>query len=259
MSESLKRVRSPNYPAISLAEAVEKLGALHERIHKHPAPKEAIAKALGYKGWNGTSGAIVSAHTKFGLLDRVDAEQFKLTERAMRIIAPKSRTEKLEALREAALAPALYAELVADYGEQPPHDDILRPWLIRRGFAPSAVGGVIQGYRDTMAVVEPTEEGSDPSGVQVEDRPIQVQAAEPGVPSRGPTKAGALVEAVAVMQRPAKSSFEVRGMIDRLDVSGVLLDQQAADKLIAFLQMAKTTLPQAIEDTPKPSSSALES
>jgi hypothetical protein len=43
--------------------------------------------------------------------------------------------------------------------------------------------------------------------------------------------------------RPVKSSFEVRGMIDRLDVTGVLLDQQATDELIAFLQMAKTTLP----------------
>ena len=41
----------------------------------------------------------------------------------------------------------------------------------------------------------------------------------------------------------AKSLFEVKLMVDRIEQTGTLIDQQTADKLIEFLQMAKATLP----------------
>jgi hypothetical protein len=172
MSDQVKRVRSPNYPAVSLGQAISQLQPLFERINKHAAPKEAIVKGLGYGGWNGASAAVVSAHTKYGLLER-DGELFKVTDRAMRIMFPKDATERQAALREAALAPSLYTELVEEYGETPPHDDILVPWLIRRGFAPTAVTGVIQGFRDTMSLVQPI--GADYDSASLEGKQMGQQ------------------------------------------------------------------------------------
>lgn len=161
MSDQTKRVRSPNYPAISLPQAIEKLKPLFERINKHAAPKEAIAKAFGYGGWNGTSASMISAHTKYGLLDRSEGDKFKITDRAMRIMFGKNPTETEAAIREAAIAPPLYAALADEFGETPPHDDILLPLLIRRGFAPTAVSAVIQSYRETMGLLRPNAEVYD--------------------------------------------------------------------------------------------------
>ncbi len=257
MAEPAKRIRSPNYPAISLAHAVGQLKALFERIHKHAAPKEAVAKALGYGGFNGQSAMIISAHTKYGLLERTGEDQYKISKRAMQIMFPNDPAEKATALREAALAPSLYAELVEDFGDIPPHDDILHPWLMRRGFAPTAVSAVIQGYRDTMALVQPTTEEYDSERFDEQDHAMETQVIEHTAPLRGQSKTALTPNPGVTSARPVKSSFEVRGMIDRLDVTGVLLDQQATDKLIAFLQMAKTTLPLISEKDDATSPTAL--
>lgn len=170
MSDQLKRFRSPNYPAISLREAVVKLGPLHSRIHKHAAPKEAIAKALGYGGWNGSSATVVSAFLKFGLLERGGDDNYKITARAISILYGHNSTEKVAALREAALAPTLYSDLHAAFPGEVPHDDILRPWLIRKGFGLNIVDGVIADYRETIGIAElasssDPEQNQDPSEI----------------------------------------------------------------------------------------------
>lgn len=154
MSDQPKRVRSPNYPAISLSDAITRMEGLHKRIQKHSAPREAIVKGLGYKGWNGASAIVLSAVVKYGLLDRINEDSYKVSERAMRAMFGKDQVETSGAIREAAFAPALYADLYAEFGEAVPHDDILRPWLIRRGFSQSVVDTVVQSYRDTVALVK---------------------------------------------------------------------------------------------------------
>jgi hypothetical protein len=145
-------VRSPNYPAISLAQAVQQITKLFEKINQHAAPREAVATGLGYSGLHGASATAISALLKYGLLDR-DGEDYKLSERAMKIIAPHSPSEKAEALNTAARDPALFAELIDHFKGDVPNDDLMRAYLIRRGFASVAVPHVIQAFRETMELV----------------------------------------------------------------------------------------------------------
>ena len=148
-----KRVRSPNYPAMSLKEAVQRAGEVHTNQHTHGAPREVVAKSMGYNSLNGASATAISALIKYGLLEG-RAEDIKISDRAMRILHPQSSQEKAEAVREAALAPELFKELAERFPGRTPADELLRSYLIRNGFASAAVSSVIRSYRETNEFVE---------------------------------------------------------------------------------------------------------
>lgn len=156
-----KRVRSPNYPALSLPEAVDKVAMIYRANHTHAAPREVIAKAMGYAGLNGASATAISALHKYGLLEKVGAEEIRVSERAMQILHPNSAAEKAEAVRSAAGAPPLFAELAERFPGKMPNDDIFRNYLIRKGFAPAALTAVISAYRETSDMVERGAGGYD--------------------------------------------------------------------------------------------------
>ena len=153
-----KRTRSPNYPALSLPAALEKVGVLYKNQHTHSAPREVVAQGMGYNSLNGASATAISALHKYGLLERV-GDDLKLSDRAMQILHPHSPDEKAKATRDAASEPQLFAELAERFPGSMPSDDILRNYLIRRGFAPNAVSSVILAFRDTIELVE-RESGS---------------------------------------------------------------------------------------------------
>jgi hypothetical protein len=57
----MSRVRSPNYPALSLAEAIKSVASIHAAEQHLAAPKEVVAKHLGYTSFHGLAGRVVSA------------------------------------------------------------------------------------------------------------------------------------------------------------------------------------------------------
>jgi hypothetical protein len=148
-----KRTRSPNYPSLSLREAIEKVAILYQNQHTHSAPREVAVKSMGYGSLNGSSATAISALHKYGLLDRI-GDEVKISDRAMQILHPTQPSEKALALKEAADSPELFRELAEKFPGHPPADEVLRNYLVRRSFAPNAVAGVVLAYRETMELVE---------------------------------------------------------------------------------------------------------
>jgi len=148
-----KRIPSPNYPALSLPDAIERVAALYRAQHTHGAPREVIARGMGYNSPNGASASAISALHKYGLLDRT-GDEIKVSERALRILHPHSAEERAAAVHEAANEPPLFAELNERFAGRMPSDDLLRNYLIRNGFALEAVTSVITAYRETSEMVE---------------------------------------------------------------------------------------------------------
>jgi hypothetical protein len=147
-----KRLRSPNYPALSLKEALEKIASVYRALHNHGAPREVIAKAIGYTGLNGASATAISALNKYGLLER-NGDEHRVSDRARRILTPLSDEEKAQAIREAAFAPELFAELAEKFPGRAPNEDLLKNYISRKGFAPGALSMVIQAYLETSEMV----------------------------------------------------------------------------------------------------------
>jgi hypothetical protein len=147
-----KRLRSPNYPALSLPEAINRATALYRSQHTHAAPREVMARGMGYSTLNGASASAISALHKYGLLERA-GDEMKVSDRMMRILHPQSADERGSAIREAARSVQLFEELDERFPGRMPNDDLLRNYLVRKGFAPAAVSSVILAYRETSELV----------------------------------------------------------------------------------------------------------
>ena len=79
------KMRSPRYPNIGLREALEKVRSVYEADHRNKIPKELVAQHMGYTGLNGKSLGVISAVTKYGLLEG-GRDSMWVTERAQDIL-----------------------------------------------------------------------------------------------------------------------------------------------------------------------------
>lgn len=222
------RVRSPNYPQLSLSEAIARVEKVFAAENMHPAPKEVVIKHLGYSSVNGASLGALSALMKYGLLER-HGPDYRVSDQALLILHPTSPEEKAAAIRKAATEPSLFSEMMENFKGVLPSDDNLRSYLIRRGFAQSAVSGVISALRDTMQLV-----ASEP----------KQYTTEPAVTARQKPK----IYAEHIANPPVPSQEIVRKLLvqfdgDRLQVTAGLVDQSDVERLIEILRANKALLP----------------
>lgn len=148
----MAKSRSPNYPLISLEEAVEGVGKVYKLNYKHKVDKPVVAKHLGYGGINGKSLGVISALSKYGLLD--GRGELRVTDDAVSILVdPKDAPTRHQALRRAALRPALFAQLNTHFGGTMPSTENLSAYLQKNGFTQQASQLAGKSYRDTMAYV----------------------------------------------------------------------------------------------------------
>lgn len=153
----MARVRSPNYPAISLKQAVEQADKIYKKEHTHKASREVVAKAMGYGGLNGASLTAISSLKKYGLLEEAN-DELKISRDALTILVdPKDSQDRAKAIVRAAFTPVLFDDLQTQYGRTPPSDENLRAFLLKRGFSQQAVDTPIRAYRETLELVSEAE------------------------------------------------------------------------------------------------------
>lgn len=147
--------RSPNYPQLTLREALEAVRKVYTAQHTYPAEREVVAQNLGYKGLNGASLPVLGALNRYGLLVS-EGEQLKVSDDAVTILElPADNEERQAALRRAAYATTVFNQMSETYGEKPPNDVTLRHDLIKKKFLPKAADEVIRIYRDNLELVTP--------------------------------------------------------------------------------------------------------
>ena len=203
-----KRTRSPNYPALSLPEALKRVRLIYQAQHTHAAPREVVVKSMGYNGINGASATAISALHKYGLLDH-QGDEVRISELAMRYLHPQDDVERAQALREAAGSPSLFRELAEKFPGRLPSEEVLRNYLIRNGFNPAAASSVILSYRDTIELVE-REGGAYDSA----------QSAETGEPQMHPQPAATAPPAPPVVQGNVLTLKGNERSLGRYDLEG---------------------------------------
>jgi hypothetical protein len=228
--------RSPNYPIISLADAVGRVQLVYEKERQNKADKMVIAKDLGYGSLNGLSRSIISALVKFGLLAE-DGDQLKVSMDALDILLHSSGSpERSAALNRAAYLPPLFSELRAIFDGSLPSDENLRAQLVKRGFNPNTVANVIKSYRDTVLFVS---QESQPE-------PEAAPAKRPGQVMMFPATA-------APVAAPAAGQLELAfnlapGCHAKIVFTGEVT-QEAIGKLQAYLALGLDTFPAARAST----------
>lgn len=145
--------RSPNYPFLGLTSALEKAATLWASKGRGIfTPLEAV-QDLNFSTLNGTSRSHLAALKQYGLLEDVDKD-VRLSQLAIRIFAhPEGDPEREAAIREAALTPKLFRELLETYPEA--SDGTIKAYLItKKDFSEDGAKQVIKSLRDTIRLAK---------------------------------------------------------------------------------------------------------
>jgi len=248
--------RSPNYPAITLANALERARQIYNAEHRNPAPRTALAVDLGYNTLNGASTQIIGALTRYGILEKHE-EGLRISEDAMSVFElPQGESERIEAIERLAYTPKLFRELKDRYPGKFPSEPNVRHYLVtQKDFLPKAANEVIRVYRDTVDLVSQeknaynTETNTDEGSESVILEPVS------STPARREVSASSYTLVQNEPQRPRDMEFESgeslvfrisKGSRVRISFSGPIT-QEAIGKLEALLDLTKDDYPTQAE------------
>lgn len=242
----MAKARSPSYPSVGLATAIEKVTSVYEKDAQNSIPREVVAKHAGFSGITGGSLSMLSSLLKYGLLTG-RGDNTAVSDLALQIIAhPKESDERRQAILQAAFSPTLFSEIRDHFKSGKVSDPALRAYLLTRKFLPSAVEPVIRAYRETMALVESESNGytsGSPEGASPQDMdssPMQPQT-QVSPASRGrPEAPGSRPQST----EPYQISLVPGHLMGKFDIS----DEATADELINAIKAFKIlfrTFPQS--------------
>jgi len=171
-----KKERSPSYPFISLARAIERVQAFSEAHRRSPTRLAAVADTWRYA--QSSSGLLqtISALRAFGLLEDIGKgtdRKIQLTDLAQRILHDERPGARGAAVREAALRPKLFAEYAEKWLPSRPSDShCLSELRLDRGFTEAAAKMFLKSFDETFdfADLGPRDglSGSSPSNLKDE-------------------------------------------------------------------------------------------
>lgn len=166
------KTRSPNYPAIGLEDALVRLKDIYDKQRTYASTREVVAKLMGYGGLNGASATVISALSKYGLLEG-HGDNLRVSDMGQDLMLHrKGDPEYTAALRTAASMPAFFRELREQYPDGLPHEHSLRASLIKRGFNAKSIDAAVRAFRDTLEFVD-AEIGDSVASAENEGGPLE--------------------------------------------------------------------------------------
>ena len=226
----MARVRSPDYPNISLVAALDRIRKVHAVEGTNEMSRESLVQMLGYAGLSGPSGKLLSSLAKYGLITKTGIGEVKVSELAMDIMYGEPDRKNV-ALIEAMNSPILFAEINQKWPDRPPAEQTLRSFLARKGFSIKVLNRVISAYRDTMNLV------SDESGRYNTGSEKTFDEGEPTPMQQSPSLSD--LSQTPPPSMPGGDSMRVSITSNGLEVTARLGDVQAIDKLIQVLKATK--------------------
>lgn len=177
------RKRSPNYPAVSFPDALDRMRAIYKAEKTNAAPPEVLVQHIGYTSLNGRAKRVVAALKQFGLLESA-GDLLHVSQAAEDIVLLEDvNPERVERIkRKLAFAPAVFEAINEAFSASLPSEGTLRHHLVRNlGFRPEASENLVQVYLATVQHLKPPDrDGSDSSGTQrtglVDEAQVEVVA-----------------------------------------------------------------------------------
>ncbi len=147
------RLRSPNYPGVSLENALALVGKQHESDGLQRIPANIAHRRWGYAPNTSRAQIREAALKAYGLIKVIGlgkTRSIKVTETADKII--RQHPEWSNILKEVALSPTIHREVWEHYNGNLPQDDVFQQFLVwSKGFNDKSVYKFISQYRETIA------------------------------------------------------------------------------------------------------------
>jgi hypothetical protein len=226
----MSKMRSPNYPAYSLRNCVEWVSRIWSKEGRTAVDPEIAAVAAGYKGLSGPSRTAIASMKKFGLLEE-GGDGLRVSPLALSILHPVKEGEGKTALRDAAMKPALFAQLAESHlGAS--LQAITSYLITRMGFSQTGAMTCAEAFKDTVQFASLDDSGShEPVDLVQENNEI----AESETTSPETLKISHKQSRVLVWPL-------TRGVVAEVSFSGEELTDDDIDLLCDYLKLAKRGL-----------------
>lgn len=170
------KMRSPNYPALSLKQALDAADKLWKAEKRTPVGHEAAATGLGYKSLSGPARVSIGALRQYGLVDKADKGHIRLSDLAVRALHGNAE-DKQAAIRQAAVNPALFKELAKEHSDA--SEAAISSYLItKKDFAEDGARKAAKAFRETLKLAKPDASGYTP--VDEQEKPEDMSGMDTG-------------------------------------------------------------------------------
>jgi hypothetical protein len=167
------RRRSPRAPSFPLGDAVDRALTIYQQESIHPAPAEAVAKALGYSNANnGAAKQALATLKMYGLLESRGAGKLAISQEVQSFKLAPSEDQRRDLLIGFLKTPKVFQELLDHYPNGLPSDETLTHQLVvEMGFAEPTARDVVASFRESVDLTRyfaqqsnlpPTDEPSSP-------------------------------------------------------------------------------------------------
>lgn len=156
--------RSPNYPALSLEQALAAAEKLWKAEKRTAVSHETAALALGYKSLSGLARVAIGAMRQYGLIEKAEKGHVRVSDLAIAILHGHG-DERDIALAQAGLAPSLFLELSRTHQEA--SEAAISSYLItKKQFAEDGARRAARAFRATIAFAIHDQKGYNPDETQ---------------------------------------------------------------------------------------------
>ena len=242
----MARMRSPNYPALSLEDAVKATKTLWDKNRCATISREAVAKDLGYSGLTGRSLQVLGALNQYGLTENVSKGYMRVTKDGEQVLIGFPEDVKRKAISRASRSPAFFGDIYERFEGAVPGENAVRFFLLQGGFTNDGVEKAMKVFADTNRFVEINGD-SESYGKAAEDganSPPEIPAKEEiAVATAAPPTKGQGMDSLFWTGGPLDFNYSSNGL-------AVVGKTNSASELRAFIERL-TTLANLLPDTPK--------
>jgi hypothetical protein len=234
-----------------LNEAIESARALWKREKRTPVSDEVAARAFGYSSLSGRARTKLAALRQFGLVESA-GKGTAVSPLALEILHnPTDSDAYLQAVRQAALKPALFRELFATHADA--SNEALRSvLLVSKKFSEEGADTAIKSFRDTLAVAKLPDaafaapeawgnteiESNEPNPSAGWGLPSQAATIRPGLQQRAPLPVDFAAVVLSFTLPYGDTTLHVR-----IEAKGQPLKREHVAKIRKYLELAEDDLP----------------
>jgi hypothetical protein len=246
----MARMRSPNFPSLSLEEALSFAKVIWDKNRKAPIMREAAAKDLGYTGLTGRSMTVLGALNQYGLVELSSKGRTRVTQLTEDILVGYPEEVKRSAIATAGRMPGLFRDIYDKFEGVVPGENAVRSFLFQKGFTNEGVEKALKSFSATNRYVEingdsESYRNDDEAAPKLApEREMEPMPSTPQPQGRSPS------------QQPVDPLFWPGGPLDfSLSSHGLAVvgKTNSAKELKAFIEKLKTLLallPEAPKDEP---------
>ncbi len=251
---TMARMRSPNFPSLSLEEAINSAKGIWDKNRKAQIPREAAAKDLGYTGLTGRSMQVLGALNQYGLIEITAKGLTRVTQTAENIFIGFPDEVKRKAVTAAARTPTLFREIYDKFDGQVPGENAIRSFLFQRGFTNEGVEKALKSFNATNRYAEIygdsgsyggddesspewAHEGTNQEAAKIEttshqgNAPIQNQGIDAIFWNKAPLDFNLSSSGLAVAGK-TNSAKELKAFIAKLETLAALLPEEGGEESI---------------------------